>query len=149
MEGLYYPDLSEEALFSVGRFDEQGFGSVFANQRYYLFPNDLIQRFVDQSIKHSLIQGEQRSDGLYWISTNTLESADAPSKSFLMHRPRRTSKQWHKALNHISYARLKQASKLVTGLELLDEPDVSLRHCDCPACFMGKSKELPFPHNSF
>jgi len=148
LEGLYYPDLSEEALFSVGRFDEQGFGSVFANQRYYLFPNDLIQRFVDQSIKHSLIQGEQRSDGLYWISTNTLESADAPSKSFLMHRPRRTSKQWHKALNHISYVRLKQASKLVTGLELLDEPDVSLRHCDCPACFMGKSKELPYPHNS-
>jgi hypothetical protein len=33
LEGLYYPDLSEEALFSVGRFDEQGFGSVFANQR--------------------------------------------------------------------------------------------------------------------
>ena len=52
----------------------------------------------------------------------------------------------HLALNHPSPERLRQVeSGLVTGCEVSGNID---KNCSCSACFIGKSKQTPYPSKS-
>ena len=145
---LHCPELADQALFSVSQFDASGCSSVFHNGKFLLFSEKELSQFITQNEKLAILSGVKKEDGLYWLKLKGKPECDGITqpKALKFSSASRSSADWHRALNHLSGERLMQLSKgMAEGIILNDTPS---KDCSCAACFMGKSKEHPYPSKS-
>lgn len=141
---LHCPQLAAN-LLSIGQFCEKGFVSIFIRNSYYLFAAETLNNFIADHHHESILQGTKDASGLYVVNLETPSVPSTAAVSFLVSVPKRTTQDWHKALNHLSSKRLSlMKNGLVTGMQSIDDHKV----CDCEACFMGKSKLQPYPSST-
>jgi hypothetical protein len=148
-DSLHTPNLSEQGLLSVSQFDKHGYTSIFSQGRFMLIPNSTCNELVANLQVASILNGVlSASSRLYTTNLKSTSSQGqaASAKVLMASLSKRSSRDWHLALNHISSARLKELTKsLVTGIQLKDHID---KDCSCAACFVGKSKQLPYLSSS-
>jgi hypothetical protein len=133
---LYCPALAKN-LFSVSRFDEKGYATVFVKGKSYVVPSSCV--VVTQLEEESVLTGTL-INGLYQVPMKKLELSAHKTHCFLSIQAKRDADRWHTALNHIGRKRMLQLSSLVDGCTLISS---NLNSCD--ACFIGKSKMKSYP----
>ena len=146
-DALHCPELSEEALLSVSKFASQGFTSVFCEDEFILVPNKMMANMMNDLKESAILTGKKRNDELYYVDILECENTSTNPKALMSSVSKRTEKEWHLALNHPSPERMKimTRNEFVKGFEVTNSIS---NLCDCSACFMGKSKQKPYPKKS-
>lgn len=130
---LHVPDLRTN-LVSVGKITDKGFEVIFRDRK---------AEVTDKT--GNVILTADRLNGLYYIRQEDTESCRKTTISD-KNIEKRSLKEWHYSLGHLSLKDLREAAKngSIKGLVIDDLSE----DFQCETCLLGKMTRLPFPKKS-
>jgi hypothetical protein len=122
-DALHAPDITAN-LLSISRMDIAGWSAVFGNGRVQFFNKDKTEIF-----------GSVLKNGLYLIHGSFSTAIPTALTAHFLKSPMNIN-IWHQQFTHFGVSRVKEASKLIDGLEIID---VQLAG-QCKVCILANLK---------